>query len=65
MLEITPDGETQNHHIISSLTKSYKQLEWYARALKYMRMTEGIPKGTTVVYRPPPEGGPPGGPPGF
>jgi len=52
MMEITPDGKTENPHIISSLTKSYKQLEWYARALKFMRTTEGIPQGTTNTYRP-------------
>eukprot|EP00794_Sanderia_malayensis_P008798 gene8798-9739_t len=41
--ELKEDGSTENEHIQSSFLKSYKELTWHAKAMKYMRETAGLP----------------------
>jgi len=41
--EVTEDGTTENTHIVSSLSKLLKELEWWGVATQNMRNTKGLP----------------------
>ena len=41
---IDENGKPLNDHMASGLQKLMVQLDWNAKAMKYMRETEGIPK---------------------
>jgi len=42
--ELKEDGSTENEHIKSSFQKSYKELAWHGKAMKYMKDVAGLPK---------------------
>lgn len=42
--ELKEDGTTENAHIASSFQKSYDELTWHGKSMKYMKDVVGIPK---------------------
>ena len=40
---VKEDGTTEDTHVVSSITKLFTELEWWGRAAKNLRDTEGKP----------------------